>query len=123
MDHVPVERARLLELELKARLAPLVHHRGMHPAALGDLVRRAIGSGKFEISDGGTFLDTRDPADWLEDLDRSGEAGFLFESGKAQAQADDASPFGGLSKVEFDKLSPERKLAIANELEAKRRAP
>lgn len=122
MDHVPVDRARLLTLELTARLAPLVHHRGLHPAALGDVVRRAIASGRFEVSDGGSFLDTRDPGDWLHDLEQSGEARFLFESGDAASKDDDASPLGGMSRAAFDKLSPERKLAIANEVEAKRRA-
>lgn len=125
MRTITIPAERLLEAELRAKLAPLCAHMGLYLAAIGDITARAINSGRFEIDQGGALTERVSVTDWLEDLKADPTASHLFSpdpSRDTRRVADHRNPtYGGFTKAEFDKLSPERKLAVANEVEARKR--
>lgn len=121
MTKITVEKTKYLELTLQARLARLAHAKGLHSAVAGDLARRALETGRFDLDQDGELLERQSLSEWLNDLETSGQAAHFFQK-VAAPQPQEAAPYGGFSKAAFDKLSPERKLAIANEVQARKRA-
>lgn len=115
MTKITVEKTKYLELTLQARLARLAHSKGLHSAVAGDLARRALETGRFDLDQDGELLERQPLAEWLDDLEASGQAAHFFQ--REQPRQQDGAPYGGMSREAFDKLSPERKLALANEIE------
>jgi hypothetical protein len=118
----PKKLKRLLVTEM---LTPFAMKRKLSSGQLSDLVRRAMDDGRFDLSgssdDFAHYMTEDEAADWADQLDKGGSAPHVFST---QDKPTDASTekYGGLSEREFQRLSAEAKLRIANQVEAKRRA-
>lgn len=109
---------------------------GVEPWALPYILQDAYGL--FQVEGEGKIIPKRDGSivygesgtdpmtlkEWIDGEVRKTKPQFFKKSagGGAQGGSGDASKFGGLSEADFNKLPPEKRLAIANEMEAKQRA-
>jgi hypothetical protein len=116
----PKKLKRLMVTEL---LIPFAIQRQLSGGQLADLVRRAMSDKHFDLSavldEFASYMDEDQASDWAFELERSGQAPHLFLSVE-----DDPSKaeqmYGGVKKDDFNKMSPEQRLAIANAVEFER---
>ena len=120
MAKISVEEAELLRLRLTVALAPELNARGAHPAALHDVVERAVASKHFKLGAEGTLIDGGSGAvrDFVDDLQQS--ASFLFQVSETHSATDDRAQ----RQAEADrlaKLPAYERLKLANERSARER--
>lgn len=113
MSKREIEEEDLLRLRLAVALAPELHARGAHPAALHDVVERAVASKSFKLGLEGTLIDggTGAVRDFIDDLQHS--ASFLFQVDERPGATDERVA----RQAEADRianLSPLKKLELAN---------
>lgn len=119
MNKIAIDANELLRLRLTAELAPELLARGVHPAALHDVVERAVKSGHFKLGVEGTLLDGGPGAirDFVDDLKQS--ASFLFQIDERPAASDDRAARQS-ENDRIDAMSPLQKLEYANRLAMKK---
>jgi hypothetical protein len=100
--------------KLARQFERVLREKGLFATAADDLAQRAIDSGRFRIDQSGR-IDGDDPARWLEILQEKGQHPHLFQALDPDAEKRERSAFYGHTKKEFAALSPEKKLALANE--------
>jgi hypothetical protein len=92
--------------------------RRLSPTQLFDLARRAVTDKKFDLSATSDefadyHLDEAEAAEWADELDRSGKAPHLFTP-DPRLQPRPEEKYGGYTAEQFDAMSPDQQLAVAN---------
>lgn len=113
MNKIVIDADELLRLRLTAELAPELLARGVHPAALHDVVSRAVKSGHFKLGVEGTLLDGGPGAirDFVDDLKQS--ASFLFHVDERPGASDDHAA-GQSENDRIAELPAYERLKLAN---------
>ena len=114
-DEIVVRKADLLALKVRAEIGPLVHSKGYHPLTTDEWVHRYIESGMVDISSDGSLKQHLSVAEWLSDAADDPRNAYLTQtSGDQKNDERRDSTYGGLSRDEYQKLSPRAKLDLAN---------
>jgi len=124
-----LNRTRISGQVTTAVIAPLS---GVRPEALPDILERAyrlfkIEDGKLVPKQGEATIYGADgaspmtPAEWLGKLREDAPHFFKGNGGGGAAGGKDGDKYGGLTKGDYDKLSPLAKLQLANEANKNRR--
>lgn len=115
-------------IDAEVRNACLNEKLGVHPSAVGDIIQRAYAVYTVEkdkslvpldkhnqIIRGEDGVTPRTVQEWLEhDVRKNCPHYFKQSQGGGAGGGDGNKSFGGLSKEEFNKLSPDKRLAIIN---------
>ena len=115
-----VDPQELKKLKVLSLLVPFALQRRLSYAQLDDLVERALTEKLFDL-DAAThsfahYVDPLEATYWAEALERSGKAAHLFGTDVADAEKPEET-YGGYTVAELEKLSPERRLEVANRIE------
>jgi hypothetical protein len=113
-----VDPTKLKRLMATTLLLPYAMKRRLSPTQLSDLVRRAVTDKKFDLSATSDefadyHLDEAEAAEWADELDRSGKAPHLFTP-DPRLQPKPEEKYGGYTAEQFDAMSPDQQLAVAN---------
>jgi hypothetical protein len=111
----PNKLKRLMITEL---LVPSAMKRRLSAAQLADLVQRGMTDTRFDLSatsdDFADYhMDEAEAANWAEELEQSGQAPHLF-SPDPRLQPQPEERYGGYTAEQFDAMSPDQQLAVAN---------
>ena len=119
-----VDPQKLKRLMTQEALLPFALKRNLSGAQLDDLVKRAMKEARFDLSavsdDFAGHMDADEAADWATEFERAGTAPHLFTS-EAADKVGAEEMYGGVKMSDFLKLSPERRLAIANKVADEKR--
>lgn len=112
----PVKLKRLLTLEV---LLPFALERRLSAAQLEDLTQRATADKRFALSavsdEFAGYMNPGEASNWAVELEASGKAAHVFAVLAQDASKSEAT-FGNLPLSEVEKMSPEARLQLANQV-------
>ena len=119
-----VDPLKLKNLMATNLLIPYAMKRRLSPTQLSDLARRAVADKKFDLSATSDefadySLDEAEAAEWADELERSGRAPHLFTP-DPRFQPKPEERYGGYTAEQFEAMSPDQQLAVANRVEYER---
>ena len=115
-----VNPSKLKRLMITELLVPFAMKRRLAGAQLADLVQRAVADKRFDLSASSDefagLMDEDQASDWAEEFERSNTAPHLFSANDQRVE----EMYGNIRKDDFDKLPPEQRLAIINQIDYER---
>jgi hypothetical protein len=119
-----VDPKKLKRLMITERLVSFAMKRRLSPAQLADLVERGLVDARFDLSATSDdfadhHMDEAAAGDWAEEIERSGKAPHLFTP-DPRFQPKPEERYGGYTAEQFEAMSSDQQLAIANRVEYER---
>jgi hypothetical protein len=119
-----VDPKKLKRLMVNELLVPYAVKRRLSGAQLADLVQRGMSDARFDLSATSDefadyHLNEAEAAEWADELDRSGKAPHLFTP-DPRLQPKPEEKYGGYTAEQFEAMSAEQQLAVANRVEYER---
>ena len=119
-----VDPKKLKRLMVNELLVPYAVKRRLSGAQLADLVQRGMSDARFDLSATSDefadyHLNEAEAAEWADELDRSGKAPHLFTP-DPRLQPKPEEKYGGYTAEQFEAMSGEQQLAVANRVEYER---
>jgi hypothetical protein len=119
-----VSPQKLKRLMITQLLVPFAMKRRLSAAQLADLVQRGMADTRFDLSatsdDFADYhMDAAEAANWADEFEQSGQAPHLFTPDPG-LQPQPEERYGGYTAEQFEAMTPDQQLAVANRVEYER---